>query len=288
MRPKKLVSGGVIGVTFLLITATMSIAGGSRDGEGGGSSSFGSQSSGHGGGFGSAGAASHGGGGSFGSSHFAAPARSVEAPHYSVVAPRVSAAPRVFKEATVPRRSFNEAAPPTRNLARNATVRSPEISRANVPAPAPARVTRSARTRTVDPAALGQAFARSGFNRENRFGGRWVPWDAHRGWDRGRIHCWHHHFFCFLDGGWVFFDGFWPDTYDLSDYDYHPDYVSGYGDEMVSDVQVALRGLGYYHGSISGVLDTETSAAISDYEVDAGLADTGGISGVLLDRLGLP
>jgi hypothetical protein len=142
------------------------------------------------------------------------------------------------------------------------------------------------RSRTLDPVALQQGLARAGFNRNNDFGGLWSPQNSHPGWNTNRIHCWHRHFFVFLDGGWLDFDEFWPDPYYLEDYDYHPDYGVG-TDQLVMDVQAALQDLGYYNGPINGVLDVNTSVAISDYQNDAGLVSNGFITGALLDCLGL-
>lgn len=57
----------------------------------------------------------------------------------------------------------------------------------------------------------------------------------------------------------------------------------GYG----SQVQRALSQRGYYHGSIDGAIGPQSSRAISNYQGEQGLRQTGSINSELLRSLGL-
>ncbi|MFL6569827.1 MAG: peptidoglycan-binding protein [Chthoniobacterales bacterium] len=101
-----------------------------------------------------------------------------------------------------------------------------------------------------------------------------------RGW-------WHNHCdaIVLVGGGyWGWYDGWW---YPAWGYDpYYSDYDSdepiyGYDglppDEAVANVQSELQRLGYYHGSIDGVLGAETHEALQRYQSDQGIEVTGAI-----------
>jgi hypothetical protein len=66
-------------------------------------------------------------------------------------------------------------------------------------------------------------------------------------------------------------------------HDYGPAYYPG---SLGTDVQVALRRRGYYHGPIDGDIGPGSRAAISAYQYDHGLPVTGGIDGPLRHSLG--
>jgi len=61
----------------------------------------------------------------------------------------------------------------------------------------------------------------------------------------------------------------------------------GYGGSMVAAVQRRLGEMGYYHGTVDGVIGPRTSTAIAAFESRNGLAVDGTISRPLLNRLGL-
>ena len=63
---------------------------------------------------------------------------------------------------------------------------------------------------------------------------------------------------------------------------------SGYsGNSMNASVQRALARRGYYGGHIDGQIGPQSSRAISRYQQDHGLRDTGSISPGLLSSLGM-
>ncbi|PYJ89046.1 MAG: hypothetical protein DME71_11025 [Verrucomicrobia bacterium] len=83
------------------------------------------------------------------------------------------------------------------------------------------------------------------------------------------------------------------DYYDYSPYDYNDQsaYVDSdqYGNNTtVSAVQSELAKLGYYHGSIDGVVGDETQAALARYQEDHDLSVTGTLTAATLQSLGLP
>lgn len=140
--------------------------------------------------------------------------------------------------------------------------------------------------------------------------------DWHRNWDRRHAHFDHGHVFVFIDGFWWGLDpGFYP-NYASSDYPY--DYDSGYpysgnpddyydyynssdyddqpayndsdqsaNNATISEVQSKLTKLGYYRGTIDGVVGDETEAALAHYQEDHDLSVTGTVTAAILQSLGL-
>lgn len=91
-----------------------------------------------------------------------------------------------------------------------------------------------------------------------------------------------------------YYNGYPYDYYNY--YDDHPDnsyHESSYpgssegGKAVVSSVQSKLTNLGYYKGSIDGVLGDETEAVIARYQEDHDLSVTGTVTAALLHALGL-
>ncbi len=58
-------------------------------------------------------------------------------------------------------------------------------------------------------------------------------------------------------------------------------------DEVVKRAQISLQVAGYYKGSITGVLDEATRAAIRSYKRDHGLQGYGYLDGETLSSLGI-
>jgi peptidoglycan hydrolase-like protein with peptidoglycan-binding domain len=58
-------------------------------------------------------------------------------------------------------------------------------------------------------------------------------------------------------------------------------------DQVVANVQATLQELGYYHGSINGLLDYATRVAIANYQADHGLYATSTIDEPTLAALGM-
>lgn len=56
---------------------------------------------------------------------------------------------------------------------------------------------------------------------------------------------------------------------------------------LVMQVQLAMYANGYYNGTVDGIAGSETSAAISKYELKNGLPVTGRLSDSLLDNLNI-
>jgi len=137
----------------------------------------------------------------------------------------------------------------------------------------------------------------------------------HHDWDKHRFH--HHNglVFVFLDGFWwglspAYFPwDYYPyyaygdNPYDYYDYpyDYNDTYPYSYYDDQgesagsdeygnattVSAVQSALAKLGYYHGTIDGMLGDATQAALAHYQQDRDLSVTGTLTAATLQSLGL-
>ena len=134
-----------------------------------------------------------------------------------------------------------------------------------------------------------QAAVRGGSARDWR-----PPTEMSRGWDRGRIHEWHHHHFGFRGGDWVIIDPGYP-------YGYGSPYGGYYGDEpapysapaydssesLAMSVQDQLTRLGYSPGPVDGVIGPQTQDAIVDFQNDHHLPVTGQIDTALIQALGL-
>jgi hypothetical protein len=99
----------------------------------------------------------------------------------------------------------------------------------------------------------------------------------------------------FVNTGYYFLDaGYWYPAwgYDplYSYYDYDgPIYTYGnlLPDEVIANVQVALKEAGYYFGPITGSLSVETRAALVNFQRDYGLIVTGAIDQPTIEALGL-
>jgi hypothetical protein len=108
---------------------------------------------------------------------------------------------------------------------------------------------------------------------------------------------WHDH--CdtvvFVSTGYYFLDGsYWYPAYGYdplqTSYDYDGPvytYSNLLPDEVISNVQTALQGAGYYFGPITGSLSVDTRAAIANFQRDYGLPITGAIDEPTVEALGL-
>ena len=99
----------------------------------------------------------------------------------------------------------------------------------------------------------------------------------------------------FVNTGYYYLDtGYWypaygyNSTYDSYDYD-GPIYTYGdlLPDQVIVNVQAALREAGYYVGPITGSLGPGTRAALSNFQRDYGLIITGAIDEPTVQSLGL-
>ena len=96
-------------------------------------------------------------------------------------------------------------------------------------------------------------------------------------------------------GGYYYFDaGYWYPAYGYSpnyeSYDYDgPIYTYGnlLPDQVILNVQRALKDLGYFDGALSGSLSAATRYAISAYQQDNGLTVNGVVDAPLVYSLGL-
>ena len=96
-------------------------------------------------------------------------------------------------------------------------------------------------------------------------------------------------------GGYYYFDaGYWYPAFGYSpnyeSYDYDgPIYTYGnlLPDQVILNVQRALKDLGYYDGALSGSLSAATRYAISAYQQDNGLTVNGVVDAPLVYSLGL-
>src|ERR1700730_10628232 len=94
--------------------------------------------------------------------------------------------------------------------------------------------------------------------------------------------------YCFWDSGyWYPARGYDP-AYDYYDYD-GPIYTYGnlLPDQVIVNVQRALKQLGYYAGGTTGSLRRGARAALANYQADAGLEVTGAIDAATVEALGL-
>jgi Putative peptidoglycan binding domain len=108
---------------------------------------------------------------------------------------------------------------------------------------------------------------------------------------------WHDHCdtIVFVNTGYYFLDGsYWYPAYGYDPLQTYYDYdgpVYTYSnllpDEVISNVQTALQGAGYYYGPITGSLSVDTRAAIANFQRDYGLPITGAIDEPTVEALGL-
>ena len=108
---------------------------------------------------------------------------------------------------------------------------------------------------------------------------------------------WKRHFttIVLVGGGYYYWDaGYWfpawgyDPAYEYYDYD-GPIYTYGnlLPDQVILNVQRALRDEGYYAGGLTGSLGSATRQAIANYQQDAGLITTGVIDAATVESLGL-
>ena len=108
---------------------------------------------------------------------------------------------------------------------------------------------------------------------------------------------WRHHFtvFVLVGGGYYYWNaGYWcpawgyDPAYQYYDYD-GPIYTYGnlLPDQVIVNVQRALKQLGYYAGGTTGSLGPTTRQALANYQADAGLEVTGAIDAATVEALGL-
>ena len=108
---------------------------------------------------------------------------------------------------------------------------------------------------------------------------------------------WREHFttIVLVGGGYYYFDaGYWfpcwgyDPGYEFYDYD-GPIYTYGnlLPDEVILNVQRALKEEGYYAGGLNGSLNAVTRQAIANYQSDAGLIVNGIVDGPTVGALGL-
>jgi Putative peptidoglycan binding domain len=108
---------------------------------------------------------------------------------------------------------------------------------------------------------------------------------------------WNVHFptIVFVGGGYYYWDaGYWcpawgyDPNYESYDYD-GPIYTYGnlLPDQVILNVQRALKDLGYYAGDLTGALSPATRRALSAYQQDYGLEVNGVVDGPTVQALGL-
>jgi hypothetical protein len=108
---------------------------------------------------------------------------------------------------------------------------------------------------------------------------------------------WKQHFtvIVLVGGGYYYWDaGYWcpawgyDTSYEVYDYD-GPIYTYGnlLPDQVILNVQKALKELGYYAGALNGSLGPATRQALLNYQQDAGLDVTGAIDEATVVALGL-
>ena len=108
---------------------------------------------------------------------------------------------------------------------------------------------------------------------------------------------WKQHFAVIVlaGGGYYYWDnGYWcpawgyNPSYESYDYD-GPIYTYGnlLPDQVIVNVQRALKQLGYYAGGLTGSLGPSSRQALANYQADAGLDPTGAIDAATVQALGL-
>ena len=121
---------------------------------------------------------------------------------------------------------------------------------------------------------------------------RCVRGNHNRYWWRSHYH---NTTFVIFGGGYYFWDaGYWFPAYGYNNYYNNYAYnepIYGYNDlapgQVLENVQIALRDLGYYNGPIDGLIGQQTRAALGDYQSDNGLVITEAVDEPTLVALGL-
>jgi hypothetical protein len=109
-----------------------------------------------------------------------------------------------------------------------------------------------------------------------------------RGWWRN-----HYSNIVFVLGGWWYWNtGYWYPAWGYDPYAWYPydgSIYTGYAnlspDQVVVNVQVALRNQGYYAGAIDGNMGPQTRAALAAFQADNGLAITSAVDQPTLQTL---
>lgn len=124
----------------------------------------------------------------------------------------------------------------------------------------------------------------------------WQVFKKHKN-ERHDRNWWKQHYtiIVLVGGGYYYYDaGYWFPAwgYDVSSeyYDYDgPIYTYGnlLPDQVIANVQRALKELGYYDGEITGSLKTATREAIAAFQEDYGLEITGVVDAATVAALGL-
>jgi Putative peptidoglycan binding domain len=212
--------------------------------------------------------------------------------------------------AAVPRTAARQL--PNRSISSNAG----RVAAAN---PQSNRVNSAVGQKRVTNQQLSTAANRQAFVKNHAFARHDGNW--HRDWDKHRAHFDHGHVFVFVNGFWWglypwdyypyygYGYGYYPYDYsydypyDESGYPYDgADYSSSqpysyyngyapsgqYSNSVVGAVQSKLASLGYYHGTVDGVLGDESEAALARYQQDQDLSVTGTVTAATLRALDLP
>jgi hypothetical protein len=111
-----------------------------------------------------------------------------------------------------------------------------------------------------------------------------------RGWWRNQ-----HSRIVFVLGGWWYWNtGYWYPAWGYDPYAWYPydgPIYTGYAnltpDQVVVNVQVALRDQGYYAGAVDGAMGPQTRAALAAFQGDNGLAVTSAVDQPTLQTLGV-
>ena len=111
-----------------------------------------------------------------------------------------------------------------------------------------------------------------------------------RGWWRD-----HHSHIVFVLGGWWYWNtGYRYPAWGYDPYAWYPydgPIYTGYAnltpDQVVVNVQVALRDQGYYVGAVDGAMGPQTRAALAAFQADNGLAITSAVDQPTLQTLGV-
>jgi N-acetylmuramoyl-L-alanine amidase len=99
----------------------------------------------------------------------------------------------------------------------------------------------------------------------------------------------------FVFGGWWYWNtGYWYPAWGYDPYgwySYDGPIYTGYAtvtpDQVMVNVQVALRDWGYYAGPVDGIIGTQTRGALAAFQADNGLAVTSAVDRPTLQTLGL-
>lgn len=111
-----------------------------------------------------------------------------------------------------------------------------------------------------------------------------------RAWWRG-----HHSNIVFVLGGWWYWNtGYWYPAWGYDSYASYPydgPIYTGYAnvtpDQVLVNVQVALRDQGYYDGAVDGAMGPQTRAALAAFQSDNGLTVTSAVDQPTLQTLGV-